>query len=335
MRSNIGYGAFPAVDIRKFDYTVVLGELKRKISTRGYWLFEVILMSDLDGDSLISPTELQHLLDLLQIPHLPGDVEALFAALDENDDGQINLKELKAGMEDSNKGTEFSNRGTTDTITKKMFDNQNPQRLEVQGSATVTDAEIFALLEKWQDQIVMLEYVNLSRTRLSDKALNAIVRSCPRLRVLILSDCKNITNDGIEYASRHCFHLQCINLVGCDSVSKVEPLLRNNIHLRGITLDGATQLSNSAIISLCNHCQEVDVVDVQCCAALTVATLENLIVRFSTLNKSTNMKRIRLHGECTYEVLQFVQQAQDQQRKCTILNHLAVRKNPLLAQKAG
>ncbi|CAJ2656353.1 F-box/LRR-repeat protein 3-like [Trifolium pratense] len=68
-------------------------------------------------------------------------------------------------------------------------------------------------------QVPKLEVLNLSFTRIDDKTLNAISKSCSGLLQLELERCYNITGKGVKQVVEKCTRLKEINLLHCRKVS--------------------------------------------------------------------------------------------------------------------
>jgi F-box/leucine-rich repeat protein 2/20 len=68
-------------------------------------------------------------------------------------------------------------------------------------------------------QVPKLEVLNLSFTRIDDKILYAISKSCPGLLQLDLEKCYKITKKGVKQVVKNCTRLKEINLRDCCKVS--------------------------------------------------------------------------------------------------------------------
>merc|ERR1712196_61973 len=114
-------------------------------------------------------------------------------------------------------------------------DSRPSAKLEMQGSECRTDEDICRLVKG----AVFLEHANLSKTNLTDVALDALAANCPRLKVLALTRCPNITDDGVLKLAHRCKRLECVNLVGSGISSDVlNVILQNNCgSLKAVTLD--------------------------------------------------------------------------------------------------
>ncbi|PNX98904.1 F-box/LRR-repeat protein [Trifolium pratense] len=83
-------------------------------------------------------------------------------------------------------------------------------------------------------KVSTLEVLNLSRSKINDKSLNVISKSCFRLLQLDLSCCLNVTEKGVRQALENCTQLREINLTYCtkvavdvvDSMLFIRPTLR-------------------------------------------------------------------------------------------------------------
>ncbi|RHN69010.1 putative leucine-rich repeat domain, L domain-containing protein [Medicago truncatula] len=64
-----------------------------------------------------------------------------------------------------------------------------------------------------------LEVLNLSHSRIDNRALYAISKICPRLLQLDLEHCYYVTEKGVRQVVENCIHLREINLRSCRKVS--------------------------------------------------------------------------------------------------------------------
>ncbi|RHN42517.1 putative leucine-rich repeat domain, L domain-containing protein [Medicago truncatula] len=63
-----------------------------------------------------------------------------------------------------------------------------------------------------------LEVLDLSYTRVDDKTLYAIAKSCRGLLQLLLQNCCDVTEKGVERVVENCTQLREINLRNCHKV---------------------------------------------------------------------------------------------------------------------
>jgi F-box/leucine-rich repeat protein 2/20 len=68
-------------------------------------------------------------------------------------------------------------------------------------------------------EVPTLEVLNLSRTRIDDKTLYAISKSCSRLLQLNLEGCFLVTAKGVKQVIENCTRLKEINLRYCDNMA--------------------------------------------------------------------------------------------------------------------
>ncbi|GAU22372.1 hypothetical protein TSUD_107010 [Trifolium subterraneum] len=78
-----------------------------------------------------------------------------------------------------------------------------------------------ASIMKFRDMnfdVPKLEVLNLSHTKVDDEALNVISKSCRGLLKLLLEDCWDVTEKGVNHVVENCTQLREINLMGCTKV---------------------------------------------------------------------------------------------------------------------
>jgi hypothetical protein len=68
-------------------------------------------------------------------------------------------------------------------------------------------------------QVPKLEVLNLSFTRIDDKTLYVISKSCSGLLHLNLEECRHVTDNGVKQVVENCTRLREINLQHCRKVS--------------------------------------------------------------------------------------------------------------------
>ncbi|XP_003628174.2 F-box/LRR-repeat protein 2 [Medicago truncatula] len=79
----------------------------------------------------------------------------------------------------------------------------------------------YCLGEKMQGvnfKLSKLEVLNLSHTRVDDKALRVISKNCFGLLKLLLEFCKGVTDKGVKHVLKNCTQLREISLRGCYEV---------------------------------------------------------------------------------------------------------------------
>lgn len=100
------------------------------------------------------------------------------------------------------------------------------------------------------DRLRILDFTNCQR--ITDRTVEKVVQSAPRLRNMVLSKCSNITDTSLRYLSSLGKSLHYIHLGHCNSITDygVITLLKNCHRLQYIDLACCTQLTNASLIEL-------------------------------------------------------------------------------------
>jgi F-box and leucine-rich repeat protein 2/20 len=102
-----------------------------------------------------------------------------------------------------------------------------------------------------------LEVLKLSHTRVDDKALYVISKSCFGILQLLLESCEGVTNKGMKHVVKNCKQLMEINLIGCDKVhgNIIEKMVFRMQSLRKITVPRRYRFSREKReLFLCHGC---------------------------------------------------------------------------------
>lgn len=305
----------------------LLDALRYELHRDGYWIYEFMRRADGNGNSMISREELEDMISLVggTTDDSRQTARALFRALDLDGDSAITIEELQAALlGGTDSATEDLDSDLVDfagrLLSLPTLDSHCPpsSRLEVNASQSITDDAIWKMVEG----SCFLEHVDFSRTQLSDTSLHALASNCPRLKVLSIIQCQNITDQGVQLIADKCTRLEKVNLVGSEVSSKVlNAIIRNSSSsLRAITLDGAAgHLRDETIELLVSNCPLLQEVDVACTLDVTTDTIDKLIQRCASIS---TFKRLRLHGECSVEVAAFIGKTRESQMH--IITHLSM-----------
>lgn len=132
-----------------------------------------------------------------------------------------------------------------------ISDNYLPKGGNV-SNTLLTFSNIFRFIEQQQRKLKSLD---LTRTSLSDEALDQIATiQNLELEEIVLSGCKDVTDEGIKSLCENQKHLRTVEVKGCMEISggALELVAQNLLHLEVLRLSKCRQLNDNAVRSL--HC---------------------------------------------------------------------------------
>ncbi|KAK8947315.1 F-box protein [Platanthera zijinensis] len=94
------------------------------------------------------------------------------------------------------------------------------ERLNLEFARDIDDEHLLLIKSKVMKHLRYLEYLNLNGCqKISDRGIEAITISCPKLRIFSIYWNVRVSNLSIKYLVKHCKYIYDLNLSGCKSIS--------------------------------------------------------------------------------------------------------------------
>lgn len=180
--------------------------------------------------------------------------------------------------------------GVDDNVLYHLRSCSRLERLTLQGCSLLTDDALAAVLGNGNmPDLVALDLTNVKL--LSDVALTAIARGCPRLQGLNLTGCQRVTDDGVTAIAESCRLLRrvsptfALRALGGAARTDTPP---SSVPIPQIKLVKCSAVTDTSIVALARSCPlllEVDLIDV---ALITAAGVRELWLF------SSNLRELRL-----------------------------------------
>ena len=148
-------------------------------------------------------------------------------------------------------------------------------------------------------------WIDLSDCKLvSDKGVETLVRGCPQLQGLYLSGCKRLTDKSLEHIGRHSKHLAELNLHSCINVGDLglTYLSQGCTSLRVLDLSMCLKVS-SGVQSVAERCMELRTLNLSSCSKIEDDIIMNLAEKCIHLENLILNGCRRLSDEAVKEIV--------------------------------
>ena len=153
---------------------------------------------------------------------------------------------------------------SNDQCIKRYLDH----RLDFSTNLIITDDALIRSLKTVKRKIMFLDLNDC--TKLSDNAIEAIVKKWPKLQEILLSGCTGLTNQTLLHINKHCRELKSLSLAKCRNIqdyTALEALVRQNKNLKYLYLSKtpfASPTIKNALITI-NSTLEIDIGNIDRC----------------------------------------------------------------------
>jgi F-box/leucine-rich repeat protein 2/20 len=115
---------------------------------------------------------------------------------------------------------------------------------------------------------------------MTDKAIQTLVRRCPTLTHLNVSESFSITDIAVFAIADHCKMLSCLNLRGCTNVTQngIVYVIRKCNYLRDLNISRINNISDTSVFAIANHCKALVSLNIQDCSKVTQEGIKYLLV---------------------------------------------------------
>ncbi|CAN6463358.1 unnamed protein product [Victoria cruziana] len=113
-----------------------------------------------------------------------------------------------------------------------------------------------------------LQILALSNCKnITDVGLEQLGNGLPYLQSLDVSNCTKISDKGLSAIAKGCRHLKCFNLYNCKLVSDklLEVLSRSCHHIEELVLHGCCKITDSGLAVLVEGCRQIKILDISKC----------------------------------------------------------------------
>ncbi|KAF8418227.1 hypothetical protein EV426DRAFT_681186 [Tirmania nivea] len=150
-----------------------------------------------------------------------------------------------------------------------------------------------------------LERLTLTNCRdLTDSGLDNLIPNNPGLLALDLSNLFELTDRTINAISENCTRLQGLNIAGCNKVtdSSLVNLSKNCKLLKRLKLNECDNLTDEAVIAIAENCQQLLEVDLQRCTEITDTAVVHLFKDLRQLRELHLAFCVQITDEAFYKI---------------------------------